>query len=146
MTNREHADQYWTSGRMRLSQSESADKYFLGRSSNTLTGSEIEFIWENEFINKPVTVEDVAKANYSYEYGEETYITDGKRDAFIEGAFWRASNTKDLFTPQDMREFAMWCAKNYKYHKGCYTYKFDLGKKKQSININDLLEKFKIKK
>jgi hypothetical protein len=37
------------------------------------------------------TLEEVAKLAFSYEYGgEETSITDRKRDAFIEGAEWQS--------------------------------------------------------
>jgi hypothetical protein len=37
------------------------------------------------------TLEETAKLAFSYEYGgEETSITDRKRDAFIEGAKWQS--------------------------------------------------------
>jgi hypothetical protein len=35
---------------------------------------------------KQETIEEVAKRTFTYEYGEETFITDIKRDAFIEGS------------------------------------------------------------
>ena len=38
---------------------------------------------------KQETLEEAAKRLFSYEYGEETYVTDKKRDAFIEGAEWQ---------------------------------------------------------
>ena len=146
MTSREYAMAYWNSGRMKKSQHDSAAFYFPGRDSNSLTGSEIEIIWKNEVVNKPKTVEDVAKEHYGYDYGEDTAITDKRRDAFVEGADWRQANTNDLFTATDMGEFALWCAKNYGYHKGYYVHKADREKKKLSINIYDLLEEFKIKR
>ena len=145
MTTREYAMAYWNSGRMKKSQYAAAEFYFPGRDSNSLTGSEIEIIWKNEVVNKPKTVEDVAKEHYGYDYGEDTAITDRKREAFVEGAEWRQANIKDLFTATDMGEFALWCAKNYGYHKGYYVHKGDKEKKKLSINIYDLLEQFKIK-
>jgi hypothetical protein len=53
--------------------------------------------------------------------------------------------TNDSFTAKDMGAFALWCAKNYSYHKGYYVHKADREKKKLSINIYDLLEQFKVK-
>lgn len=35
------------------------------------------------------TIEEAAKRLFYYEYGEETYVTDQKRDAFIEGVKWQ---------------------------------------------------------
>lgn len=53
--------------------------------------------------------------------------------------------SNDSFTAKNMGEFALWCAKNYGYHKGYYVSKADKDKNKLSINIYDLLEKFKLK-
>jgi hypothetical protein len=39
---------------------------------------------------KQETIEEAAKKHYSYEYCEDTSITDNRRDAFIQGARWQA--------------------------------------------------------
>ena len=35
------------------------------------------------------TLEEAAETEFFYEYGKETSVTDGKREAFIEGAKWQ---------------------------------------------------------
>ena len=87
-----------------------------------------------------------ALANYKELYEGEPLTWEVPVDAFIKGVEWRQANTNDLFTATDMGEFALWCAKNYGYHKGYYVHKADREKKKLSINIYDLLEEFKIKR
>lgn len=54
---REKALEYWNSGRMKLCRYDSAEKYFKGRDSNTLTGREIEFIYISEMAEKGKIVE-----------------------------------------------------------------------------------------
>lgn len=54
---REKDLEYWNSGRMKLCQYDSAEKYFKGRDSNTLTGREIEHIYISEMARQEIKVE-----------------------------------------------------------------------------------------
>ena len=56
---------------------------------------------------KKETIEEAAEIAFSYEYGgEETSVTDRKREAFIRGAKWQQERS---YSEQDMIDFA------YKY-------------------------------
>lgn len=57
LSTRELALEYWNSGRMKLCQYDSAEKYFKGKDSNHLTHKEIEHIYISEMAEKGETVE-----------------------------------------------------------------------------------------
>ena len=65
---------------------------------------DLAFRWINKKVYKIIipkeepkqeTIEEATKRLFSYEYGEETYVTDKKRDAFIEGAKWQQEQIKN---------------------------------------------------
>ncbi len=52
---------------------------------------------------KKETLEEAAKLAFTYEYGEETFITDRKRDAFIEG--YKLAQER-MYSKEDFKLFA----------------------------------------
>lgn len=57
LSTRELAIAYWNSGRMKISQYDSAEKYYKGRNAGSLKPEEIEFIYISEMAEKGETVE-----------------------------------------------------------------------------------------
>jgi hypothetical protein len=70
-------------------------KCYCGHTTTCDCGTEQEL----EILEVPMpiykeTLEEAAKLAFTYEYGgEETFITDRKRDAFIEGAEWQQNRS-----------------------------------------------------
>lgn len=52
-------------------------------------------------MKKQETIKEAAKMAFSYEDGEEIYMTDRKIDAFIQGAEWQAETYKQFTLAMD---------------------------------------------
>ncbi|MFY8160829.1 MAG: hypothetical protein ACOVNU_05825 [Candidatus Kapaibacteriota bacterium] len=48
------------------------------------------------------TLEEAAETEFFYEYGKETSVTDGKREAFIEGAKWQQEQEKRRYSDEEV--------------------------------------------